>query len=122
MTSHSKVNNHDSSSAPFGPPNVCSNDPTPTHSSAKYEPRTCPHTKIIIQPTLHSLYHIAPEKYALAHIFHGTLILLLQRAAPISVVTEASHVKLLRNVSPLSAVSQFILDFQKTVPLRKYFP
>jgi hypothetical protein len=37
-----------------------------------------------------------------------------------SVVTEAGHTKIF--AYRLLAVNQFILDFQKIVPLQKYFP
>jgi hypothetical protein len=57
MTSHSKVNSHDSTSAPFGQPVVCSNHTASADPSTNYEPHTCPHSKIINQPTLNLLYH-----------------------------------------------------------------
>jgi hypothetical protein len=78
-------------------PGVYSNNPAPTYPTANYEPRTCPYSKVIFQPTLHSLNRTELHLTCIIMHIHEAPISLLRRIARISVVTEASCMKLSRN-------------------------
>jgi hypothetical protein len=56
-TSCSKVHKYCSVLAAFGRPGVCSNHTAPALPATKYEPHTCPHSKVIKQSSLPSLYN-----------------------------------------------------------------
>jgi hypothetical protein len=102
-------------------PGVCSNHTASSYPSAKYEPRTCPHSKVINQRTLHSLYN-STSLICISMYIHDAPISLLRRIARISVVTEASRMKLLHECSPaIVGEPVYFFYFPKDCFLLKYF-
>jgi hypothetical protein len=95
--------------------------PTSTYPSAKYEPRTCPHSKVVNQPTLHSLYPSTSLMCISMHI-HEAPISRLRRTARITVVTEASRTKLLLGRNPSIVGKPFYFRFSKDCSTAEILP